>query len=68
MQPKSPKLLEDIRHAVVLIMEVVSGKNLGPYPGAKLLGPAVERHFVAVVDCRNSASTHSQKGKGLNAE
>jgi uncharacterized protein with HEPN domain len=45
MQPKSPKLLEDIRDAAVFILQVTRGKGLHDYQGDRLLRQAVERNF-----------------------
>lgn len=45
MQPRSPKLLEDIRDAAAFILEVAQGKSLDSYSGDRLLRQAVERNF-----------------------
>lgn len=45
MQPESPKLLEDIRTAVVYILDKTRGKSLTDYTSDDILRPAVERHF-----------------------
>lgn len=45
MQPKSPKLMEDIRDAVAFIRMVTQGKSLNDYGTDRLLRQAVERNF-----------------------
>jgi uncharacterized protein with HEPN domain len=45
MQPKTPKLLEDVRDAVEFILHVTRGKTLDDYCSDRLLRQAVERNF-----------------------
>lgn len=45
MQPKTPKLLEDIRDAAAFIREVARGKGLPDYQNDRLLRQAIERNF-----------------------
>jgi uncharacterized protein with HEPN domain len=45
MQPKTPKLLEDIRDAAAFIREVAQGKALEDYGRDRLLRQAIERNF-----------------------
>ena len=45
MQPKTPKLLEDIRDAATFISEATRGKTLEDYRHNRLLRQAVERNF-----------------------
>jgi uncharacterized protein with HEPN domain len=45
MQPKTPKLLDDIRDAAAFIREVTAGKTLDAYCADRLLRQAVERNF-----------------------
>jgi uncharacterized protein with HEPN domain len=45
MQPKTPKLLEDIRDAAAFIRDSVRGKTLDDYHGDRLLRQAIERNF-----------------------
>jgi uncharacterized protein with HEPN domain len=45
MEPKTPKLLEDIRDAVQFVRQVTDGKTLDDYRGDRLLRQAVERNF-----------------------
>ena len=43
MQPKTPKLLEDVRDAAAFIREVTAGKTLEHYRRERLLRQAIER-------------------------
>lgn len=45
MQPKAPKLLEDVRDAAAFIGEAVRGKGLADYERDRLLRQAIERNF-----------------------
>jgi uncharacterized protein with HEPN domain len=45
MQPKTPKLLDDVRDAAAFIRQVTDGKTLGVYGADRLLRQAVERNF-----------------------
>ncbi len=45
MQPRSPKLLEDIREAAAFIGEAAKGKSLADYGADRLLRQAIERNF-----------------------
>lgn len=45
MQPRSPKLLEDIRESADFIREVTLGRTLAEYQRDRLLRRAVERSF-----------------------
>lgn len=45
MQPKTPKLLEDIQDAVAFIRQVTRDKDLADYQADRLLRNAVERNF-----------------------
>ncbi len=45
MQPKTPKLLADVRDAAAFIMQITSGKTLEAYRADRLLRQAVERNF-----------------------
>ena len=45
MQPKTPKLLEDIRDAAAFIQEAVRGKTIDDYRADRILRQAIERNF-----------------------
>lgn len=45
MQPKSAKLLEDIRDAAAFIRQSTAGKSLEVYRTDRILRQAVERNF-----------------------
>jgi uncharacterized protein with HEPN domain len=45
MEPKSPKLLEDIRDAAAFVRQATDGKLLEDYRHNRLLRQAVERNF-----------------------
>jgi uncharacterized protein with HEPN domain len=45
MQPKTPKLLDDIRDAAAFIRQVTDGKPLDAYRADRILRQAVERNF-----------------------
>ena len=45
MQPKTPKLLDDIRDAAAFIRQVTDGKSLDAYRADRVLRQAVERNF-----------------------
>jgi uncharacterized protein with HEPN domain len=45
MEPKSPKLLEDIRDSVAFVRSSVVGKSLDDYRSDRLMRQAVERNF-----------------------
>jgi uncharacterized protein with HEPN domain len=45
MQPKTPKLLDDIRDAAAFVRQATEGKSLEIYRTDRLLRQAVERNF-----------------------
>jgi uncharacterized protein with HEPN domain len=45
MQPKTPKLLDDIRDAAAFIRQVTAGKTLDTYRADRVMRQAVERNF-----------------------
>ena len=53
MQPKTPKLLEDIRDAAAFIREAVRGKTLDDYQRERLLRQAIERNFEIIGEAMN---------------
>ena len=53
MQPKSPKLLEDVRDAASFILEVTASQSLGAYRDNRLLRQAVERNFEIMGEALN---------------
>jgi uncharacterized protein with HEPN domain len=58
MQPKTPKLLEDIRDAAAFIGEATRGKTLDDYRRDRLLRQAMERkHGYDLIDHRLVWST-----------
>jgi len=53
MQPKTPKLLEDIRDAAAFIRDVARGKSLEAYRSERLLRQAIERNFEIIGEAVN---------------
>ncbi len=53
MQPKTPKLLDDIRTAAAYILDKTRGKSLADYTSDDILRPAVERHFEIIGEALN---------------
>ena len=53
MQPKTPRLLDDIRDAAAFILQVTSGSTLETYRGDRLLRQAVERNFEIIGEAVN---------------
>ena len=45
MQPKTPKLLDDIRDAAAFIRDVAQSKTFDDYHGDRILRQAIERNF-----------------------
>jgi uncharacterized protein with HEPN domain len=53
MQPKTPKLLEDIRDAAEFIREAVRGKTADEHAGNRLLRQAIKRNFEIIGEAMN---------------
>ena len=58
MQPKAPKLLEDIRDAAAFVGEAVRGKGLADYERDRLLRQAIERNFEIIGEAMNRLAQH----------
>jgi uncharacterized protein with HEPN domain len=58
MQPKAPKLLEDIRDAAAFIGEAARGKGLADYERDRLLRQAIERNFEIIGEAMNRLAQH----------
>ncbi len=56
MQPKTPKLLEDIRDAADFILQETRGKSLPDYASNRLLRQAIERNFEIIGEAMNRLS------------
>lgn len=53
MQPKTPKLLEDIRDAAAFILDTVRGRTIDDYRRDRLLRQAIERNFEIIGEAVN---------------
>lgn len=58
MQPKTPKLLEDIRDSATFIREVVAGKSIDDYRADRLLRQAIERNFEIIGEAIKRIAQH----------
>ena len=58
MQPKTPKLLEDVRDAAAFIAEISRGKALQDYERERLLRQAIERNFEIIGEAMNRLAQH----------
>jgi hypothetical protein len=58
MQPKTPKLLEDVRDAAAFIRDSVRGKTLDDYHGERLLRHAIERNFEIIGEAFKRIAQH----------
>lgn len=61
MQPKSAKLLEDIREAGHTVVDVTSGKQLEDYLADKILRLAVERCFEIIGEALRRLDGHDHE-------
>jgi len=64
MQPKTPKLLEDIRDAAAFIREVAQGKALDDYRRERLLRQAIERNFEIIGEAVNRLAQQDPETAG----
>jgi uncharacterized protein with HEPN domain len=64
MQPKTPKLLEDIRDAAAFIGEATRGKTLDDYRRERLLRQAMERNFEIIGEAMNRLAQHDPDAAG----
>lgn len=58
MQPKTPKLLEDIRDAAAFVREAVQGRTLDDYGSERMLRQAIERNFEIIGEALNRLAQH----------
>lgn len=58
MQPKTPKLLEDIRDAAEFIRECARGKTLAAYGSDRILRQAIERNFEIIGEAMKRLAQH----------
>lgn len=58
MQPKTPKLLEDIRDAASFISEAVRDKTIDDYHGDRILRQAIERNFEIIGEAMKRLGQH----------
>lgn len=58
MQPKTPKLLEDIRDAAAFIRDATRGKTLDDYHGDRILRQAIERNFEIIGEAMKRLAQH----------
>ena len=58
MQPRSPKLLEDIRDSAAFIREATHGRTLVEYQRDRLLRRAVERSFEIIGEAVKRLAKH----------
>lgn len=64
MQPKTPKLLEDVRDAAAFIREVARGKTSEDYRRERLLRQAIERNFEIIGEAINRLAQHDPDTAG----
>ncbi|MGH8597241.1 MAG: HepT-like ribonuclease domain-containing protein [Gammaproteobacteria bacterium] len=61
MQPKTPKLLEDIRDAAEFIHDAVRQKTLADYTVDRILRQAIERNFEIIGEAIKRLAEHDPK-------
>lgn len=68
MNPRTPKLLEDIRDAAAFIREVTAGVTLDEYAADRVLRQAVERSFEIIGEAvKRLAAADPQVAQALGA-
>lgn len=58
MQPKTPKLLDDILDAAEFILDAARGKALQDYESDRLLRQAIERNFEIIGEAMSRLARH----------
>ncbi|MFN0303739.1 MAG: HepT-like ribonuclease domain-containing protein [Burkholderiales bacterium] len=58
MQPKTPKLLDDIRDAAAFIRDAARGKTLDDYRADRILRQAIERNFEIIGETMKRLAQH----------
>lgn len=58
MQPKTPKLLNDLRDSAAFILAAVSGKSFDHYHGDRVLRQAIERSFEIIGEAMKRLAQH----------
>lgn len=58
MQPKTPKLLEDVRDAAAFIGHMTAGKTAAEYSAERLLRQAVERNLEIIGEAVHRLARH----------
>ncbi|MCM8595526.1 DUF86 domain-containing protein [Accumulibacter sp.] len=58
MQPKTAKLLDDIRDAAAFIREAVRDRTIDDYHGDRLLRQAIERNFEIIGEAMKRLGRH----------
>lgn len=66
MQPKAPKLLEDIRDSAAFILETAGSQTLETYARDRIRRQAVERNFEIIGEALNRLSRVDPPGSALH--
>lgn len=61
MQPRTPKLLEDVRDAAAFIVEVLRGKSLADNRSNRPLRQAIERNFEIIGKAIKRVTQHDSE-------